>query len=70
MDIYPLENYQEKKRNIIYGKNLSKKIISTMMQKLKPIFVLWEKFYIEEEHMNTKTNKEQVIGQMNVKTAS
>ena len=40
------------------------------MQKSKPIFVLWEKFYIEEEHMNTKTNKEQVIGQMNVKTAS
>ena len=47
-----------KKRNIIYGKNLSKKIISTMMQKLKPISVLWEKFYIEEEHMNIKTNKE------------
>ncbi|WP_342766060.1 transposase [Methanobrevibacter sp. V74] len=27
------------------------------MQKLKPTSVLWEKFYIEDEHMNTKTNK-------------
>ena len=58
MDIYPLENYQEKKRNIIYGKNHSKKTISATMQKLKHISALWEKFYIEEKHTNTKTNKE------------
>ena len=58
MDTYPPEKSQEKKRNIMCGKNLSKKTISATMQKLKPISVLWEKFYIEEEHMNTKTNKE------------
>ena len=34
------------------------KTISATMQKLKPISALWEKFYIEEEHTNTKTNKE------------
>ena len=27
-----------------------------------------EKFYIEEKHTNTKTNKEQLTGQMNAKT--
>ena len=58
MVTYPPKNAQKKKKNTIYVKNLFKKIISTMMRKLKPIFVLWEKFYIEEEHMNTKTNKE------------
>ena len=58
MDTYPPENSQEKKRNIIYGKNHSKKTISPTMQKLKPISVLWEKYYIEEKHTNTKTNKE------------
>ena len=58
MDTYLRENYQEKKRNIIYGKNHSKKTISATMQKLKPIFALWEKFYTEEKHTNTKTNKE------------
>lgn len=47
-----------KEKNIIYGKNHSKKTISATMQKLKPISALWEKFYIEEEHTNTKTNKE------------
>ena len=57
-DTYPPENSQEKKKNIIYGKNHSKKTISATMQKLKPISALWEKFYIEEEHTNTKTNKE------------
>ena len=58
MDTYPLENSQEKKRNIIYGKNHSKKTISATIHKLKTIFALWEKFYIEEKHTNTKTNKE------------
>ena len=47
-----------KEKSTIYGKNLSKKIISATMQKLKHISVLWEKFYIEEEHTNIKTNKE------------
>ena len=47
-----------KEKNIIYGKNHFKKTISATMQKLKPISALWEKFYIEEEHTNTKTNKE------------
>ena len=58
MDTYPLENSQEKKKSTIYGKNHSKKTISATMQKLKPISVHWEKFYIEEKHTNTKTNKE------------
>ena len=57
MDTYLRKNYQENKRNIIYGKNHSKKTISTTMQKLEHIFALWEKFYTEEKHTNIKTNK-------------
>ena len=57
MDIYPLENSQEKKKSTIYGKIHSKKTISLTMQKLKPISALQVKFYIEEELMNMKTNK-------------
>lgn len=58
MDTYPLENSQEKKKSTIYGKNHFKKTISTIIQKLKPIFALYVKYYIEEKHTNTKTNKE------------
>ena len=40
MDTYPQENSQEKKKSTICGKPLSKKIISLMIQKLKPISAL------------------------------
>ena len=58
MDTYPQENSQEKKKSTIYGINHSKKTISLTMLKLKSISALWAKFYIEEKHTNTKTNKE------------
>ena len=60
MDTYPPENSQEKKKYNLW-ENLSKKIISTMVLILKLIFVLWEKFYIEEEHTNTKQTKNKLL---------
>ena len=47
---------KEKKYNL--WEKPFQKTISPTIQKLKPISFLWEKFYMEEKHTNTKTNKE------------
>ena len=49
--------YSRKKKNIMYGKSHSKDNFCYDAE-IETLSALWEKFYIEEEHTNTKTNKE------------